>query len=526
MTTRVHALGLASGFLRSAERFPERPALEVGGEVITYEDLLHRATAIASALIAHDRQTGPPALTAVFASRSASAFAGVLGVLLSGHGYVPLNPRFPSLRNREMLERAGCTAVVVDRSSADAAAELVAGLREPLLLVLPDGREAHVDRRFAPHRVVGTEDRHDELVFSESAREDPAYLLFTSGSTGTPKGVLVTHGNVRAFLDAVHDRYDLRETDRLSQLFDLTFDLSVFDLFAAWEHGACVCCPRASQLLKPSDFVRESGLTVWFSVPSVAMFLQRLGGLTKGAFPGLRLSLFCGEALPADLAAAWADAAQNSVVENLYGPTEATVACTAYRWDRSSRLEANGLVPIGKPFGETVTRVVDDSLREARPGEAGQLLLSGPQVVKGYWDDEAATGRSFVQLQGVGDAYLTGDRVVQSTPDGPLNYVGRLDGQIKILGHRVELEEVELVLRAECSAEVVAVGWPRTASGAAGIVAFIADPSVDTVALLKRISARLPDYMIPRELRLLEELPLNANGKRDRNALVASLEAE
>jgi acyl-coenzyme A synthetase/AMP-(fatty) acid ligase len=107
-----------------------------------------------------------------------------------------------------------------------------------------------------------------------------------------------------------------------------------------------------------------------------------------------------------------------------------------------------------------------------------------------------------------------------------LQYVGRLDSQIKVLGHRVELEEVEAVLRAECSAEVLAVGWPRTASGAAGIVAFIADPSVDKAALLKRVSARLPDYMIPRELRLVEGLPLNANGKRDRKALVTLLEGE
>jgi amino acid adenylation domain-containing protein len=525
LTTGVQALSLASGFLRSAERFPERPALEVAGTVLTYEELLRRATAIASTLTAHDRRTGP-ALTAVFGSRSATTFASVLGVLLSGHGYVPLNPRFPPLRNREMLERAGCAAVVVDPASAAAAAELFAGFPEPLLLVLPDGREPHLDGRLAPHRVVGTEDRGGDLALAEPAPEDPAYLLFTSGSTGKPKGVLVTHGNVRAFLDAVDDRYDLSENDRLSQLFDLTFDLSVFDLFAAWEHGACVCCPAPSQLLRPSDLVRESALTVWFSVPSVAMFLQRLGALRSGVFPDLRLSLFCGEALPAELAAAWAAAAPHSVVENLYGPTEATVACTGHRWEGSPKEAASGLVPIGKAFGETVTRVVDESLRDVPPGETGQLLLSGPQVVKGYWADEAATAQSFVQVENAGNSYLTGDRVVQAAPGDPLRYVGRVDSQIKVLGHRVELEEVEAVLRAECSAEVLAVGWPRTASGAAGIVAFIADPSVDKVALLRRVSARLPDYMIPRELRLVEGLPLNANGKRDRNALVTLLEAE
>jgi amino acid adenylation domain-containing protein len=524
LTTRVQARGLASGFLRSAERFPERPALEVGSQVLTYEELLGRARAIASTLIAHDRPT-VPALTAVFGSRSATAFAGVLGALLSGHGYVPLNPRFPALRNRDMLERAGCTAMIVDQASVAAADEVVEGL-EPLLLVLPDESEEHLRRRLGPHRAVGVENRGGYPTLSETAEEDPAYLLFTSGSTGRPKGVLVTHENVRAFLDAVADRYDLAETDRMSQLFDLTFDLSVFDLFAAWEHGACVCCPAESQLLKPSDFIRESALTVWFSVPSVAMFLQRLGALKSDAFPELRLSLFCGEALPAELAAAWTKAAPNSVLENLYGPTEATVACTAYRWDRSSTPEPSGLVPIGTPFGETITRVVDESFREIPQGEIGQLLLSGPQVVKGYYGDKEATERSFIQIENVGDAYLTGDRVVQSGPDGVLNYVGRLDNQVKILGHRVELEEVEAILRSECSAEAIAVGWPRTASGAAGIVAFIADSSVDVAVVLKRVAVRLPHYMVPREVRLVEHFPLNANGKRDRNALVAMLESE
>jgi amino acid adenylation domain-containing protein len=523
LTTHVQALGLASGFLRSAERFAERPALEVGGETLSYEQLLGKARAIASTLLAHDRQDGP-ALTAVFGSRSTTAFAGVLGVLLRGHGYVPLNPRFPVSRNRDMLERAGCTAIVVDRTSAAAAADLVAGLHEPPLLVVPDRSDDQADRPVAPHCIVTTENGGADLDPLETAGEDPAYLLFTSGSTGKPKGVLVTHSNVRAFLDAVDERYDLDETDRLSQLFDLTFDLSVFDLFAAWEHGACVCCPAASQLLKPSDFVRDSALTVWFSVPSTAMFLQRLGALKRDAFPGLRLSLFCGEALPSELASAWAEAAPNSILDNLYGPTEATIACTAYRWDRYSKPEQSELVPIGKPFGETVTRVVDETLREVLAGETGQLLLSGPQVVDGYWNDEDATALSFIRFQNA-DSYLTGDRVMGTGPDGALHYVGRLDNQIKILGHRVELEEVEAILMAECSAEAVAIGWPRTSSGAAGIVAFIADPSVDAAAVLRRVSTRLPDYMVPRELRLVEDLPLNANGKRDRKALVALLEA-
>ncbi len=500
---------LSSRFLRSVERFPDRPALEVAGSSLTYSRLHRRALQIAGQLIAQDPGTASPQLTGVFASRSVVAFSAILGILLRGHGYVPINPRFPLLRNRDMLVRSGCRVVVVDSIHLDAAREVTSHLPDPPLLVVPDDRELNGD-----------------VEPPTTSPEAPAYLLFTSGSTGRPKGVLVRRSNVSAFLDAVAARYDFDETDRFSQLFDLTFDLSVFDMFAAWQCGACVCCPEPAQLLRPSDFIRESALTVWFSVPSAAMFLERLGGLKPGMFPRLRTSLFCGEALTAELADAWARAAPNSIVENLYGPTEATIACTAHRWARNSPSGANGFVPIGEPFGATETVVVDEALGEVGPGQAGQLLVRGPQVVEGYWGDPTATARSFVTMQGRGPGYLTGDRVLRPSAGVALQYLGRMDNQIKILGHRVELEEVEAVVREEAGADAVAVGWPPTPSGAAGIVAFIASPAIDTGRLRRALSERLPDYMVPRELRLVSELPLSANGKRDRTALISTLEAE
>jgi amino acid adenylation domain-containing protein len=495
---------LASGFVAAAQRFPDRPALAIAGEELTYAQLLARARTIATRLAELEPESGPR-LTAVLGARAPGTFAGILGVLLRGHGYVPLNPRYPAARNREILERSRCRTVVVDPEHTEAARAATEGLDHAPTLVRAD---AALERPPA------------EL--EEARMDDPAYLLFTSGSTGRPKGALVTHANVRAFLSAIDERFELDETDRLSQLFDLTFDLSVFDLFAAWEHGACVCCPAESQLLEPSGYVRESRLTAWFSVPSAAMFMRRFGALKPDAFPELRLSLFCGEALPADLAAAWSAAAPNSVLENLYGPTEATVACTAQGWPPPAA--SNGLVPIGQPFGQTVTRVLDDALQEVAPGEPGQLFLAGPQVVSGYLDDSDATERAFVTVPGVGRGYLTGDRVRQASAGAPLEYLGRLDSQIKVLGHRVELGEIEAVLREEARADAVALGWPRTPSGAAGIVAFVANPSLDRVALRQSLGARLPDYMVPRELHLMDELPLNANGKHDRNALVALLE--
>jgi amino acid adenylation domain-containing protein len=518
---------LCSGFFRRAHESPDRPALEVEGRALTYRELADRARAIASMLLADARGDGPP-LTAVLAHRSATAFAGVLGALAAGHGYVPLNPSFPPARNREMLERSGCETMIVDSACPDVA-YLLRGLDRELLLVVPDEGDVNLyAQAWAPHRVVAaSESGADDMPEPLPVRsEDAAYLLFTSGSTGIPKGVAVSHANVRAFLDAVADRYDFSEADRFSQAFNLTFDLSVFDMFAAWDCGACVCCPTEKSLLNPADFIRRSGLTVWFSVPSIGLFMRRLRVLKTDTFPTLRWSLFCGEALPREVALEWSEAAPNSTVENLYGPTEATIACTAYRWDarRSPEESELGIVPIGHPLGKMSALVAGDDLREVPPGDAGELLLSGPQVVQGYWGDEKVTARAFIAADGR-RYYRTGDRVRRPTGNGPLCYLGRLDNQIKVLGHRVELGEVEAALREETGLDaVVAVGWPRSRAGAAGIAAFVAGANVDVAALRVRLERRLPSYMVPRELRLLPELPLNANGKFDRGALLRILE--
>jgi amino acid adenylation domain-containing protein len=530
-TVKSQPSGLYSGFFSRAAESPDRPAVEVGGRTLTYGELAQRARSIATTLSERSAPDAAPPLTAVLGHRSSTAFASVLGALARGHGYVPLNPTFPPARNQAVLERAGCCAVIVDSAAVSEVDELVSGIERELLVLVPDeGDPAQYTGRWAPHRVLGAPDLDDADLLEPAMvlPSDPAYLLFTSGSTGTPKGVAVTHANVRAFLDALSDRYDFTERDRFSQMFNLTFDLSVFDMFAAWESGACVCCPSDKDLLNPADFIRRSELTVWFSVPSIALFMRRLRVLKPASFPTLRWSLFCGEALPAEVARDWAEAAPASTVENLYGPSEATIACTAYRWDsaRSPEESELGIVPIGEALGATSTLVAGDDLCEVQPGDAGELLLSGPQVVPHYWNDDEATARAFVTVDGR-PYYRTGDRVRQPAGDGPLRYLGRLDNQVKVLGHRVELGEVEAAIREETGIDaVVAVGWPRSPAGAAGVVAFVADNAIDVPALKDRLARRLPSYMIPRELRLLAELPLNANGKWDRGALIQLLDEE
>ncbi|HVY45356.1 MAG TPA: amino acid adenylation domain-containing protein [Minicystis sp.] len=523
---------LQTGFLRAAERFADRPALEVAGATLSYAALAARASALAATL-AREAPAGPPR-TAVFAHRSAVAFAGVLGALLRGHAYVPLNPTFPVERTRAMLLRSGARAVVVDAGAEPQIEAVVEGVPGPLLVVAPDCDDAAaLAARLPGHRVVGARDLAPASAFApvDADPDAPAYLLFTSGSTGVPKGVLVAHRNVAAFVDAAVARLAPNERDRFSQLFDFTFDLSAFDLFVAWEVGACVVCPSREAAFMPFVYLDEAKLTVWFSVPSVAAQMERMRMLEPGLYPSLRLSLFCGEALPGRIAAAWSRAAPGSVVENLYGPTEATIACTAYRWDpaRSDAESERGIVPIGAPLAGMRARVVDAALEEVAPGEVGELLVAGPQVSLGYLDDPEKTAAAFVVPPGASDVhYRTGDLVRRPRASNePMQYLGRADQQIKIRGFRVELGEVEAALRELSGAALVAaVGHPRNEGGADGIVAFVAREDADGDELRQALRARLPAYMVPSEVRAVAALPLNANGKVDRAALAALLAAE
>jgi amino acid adenylation domain-containing protein len=524
---------MVSGFLQSAEDFSQRPALEVGGEAYDYAALRDRAASIAATLQLQSPGSDPP-LTAVFAHRTATAFTGLLGTLMRGHGYVPLNRTLPVARTRTMLERAACQAIVCDRESSVQLPELLTTMA-PVCVLLPDMEDVSELRAALPaHRLLAAGDLPPASAWVPEP-VDPstiAYLLFTSGSTGMPKGVMVSHSNVLHYVDAMVERYAIDEHDRVSQTHDLTFDVSVFDLFVSWERGACVCVPGQRTMLNPGAYIRDARLTVWFSVPSVAMFMRRLGGLKADAFPSLRWSLFAGEPLPLEVVRAWEQAAPASTIENLYGPTEATVVCVLYKWDpQTSPAECErGLLPIGRPLSGLRVLIVDEQLLEVAPGQVGELLVSGPQVTLGYWRDPERTAEAFVvpPEQDAVVHYRTGDLVRQPRDaGGPIAFLGRRDSQIKVRGVRIELGEVESALREASGVdEVVALGWPTTLVGADAVEAFIGADDVDVAAVRAALAERLPVHMVPRRVRALAQMPLNPNGKIDRAALIALLESE
>lgn len=528
--------GLAAGFFAAAQSFSDRPALEVDGEVWSYAELQGRAARIAQTLdesagIARKRGREVPPLTAVFGLRSATMYAGILASLGRGHGYVPMSTSIPAARNREILARTGCRAVIVDASAEAQLDQVLDSLEYPLTVLLPQHADIGEWRdRFPTHHFLGQTDLEDGENFRPKTPEADAiaYVLFTSGSTGQPKGVMVSHANVRHFLGVVSGWYGIGSEDRLTQLFELIFDLSLFDLFAAWDHGACVCCPSVMETLMPGRFLDEARPTIWFSVPSTAWLMAHQRELEPGAYPYLRLSLFCGEALPVDLTESWSRAAPASAIENLYGPTELTISCTRYHWRgaKSAAESENGIVPIGEPFPGMRALVVDEAGAEVDQGDLGELVMAGPQVSLGYLNAPEANAAAFVRLPGRAETYYrTGDLVRRPMPGAPLRYIGRIDQQIKIRGNRVELGEIEAVLRQVSGiAGAVACGWPTTPSGASGVVAFLHANAADLDAIRRALAEKLPAYMVPKEIVLVRDLPLTPSGKADRKRLLRDYE--
>jgi amino acid adenylation domain-containing protein len=510
---------LRAGFLKQVALRQDAPALVVKDRVISYGELDQTARRWAGAIVG--RLGGPAARVGVFGSRSEVSYIAALAALYSGAAFVPLNPRFPTDRTRAMISRADLDAIFVD------------SLASRQLAAVLDGLE------IIPPVWVPENDSTGELASAKSLDgllpplppERVAYLLFTSGSTGIPKGVPILHSNVRAFINWAVDRYQIQPGDRFSQTFDQTFDLSVFDLFVAWEAGACVYVMSPVDLLAPSRFINKNELTVWFSVPSVPAQMRKRNLLGPGTLPTLRWSLFCGEPLPRASAEAWQAAAPNSRVENLYGPTELTIACTVHRWDpRSSPgLCVNDMVPIGMPYPGLTAVLADEDLQPVSDGKAGELCVCGAQTSPGYWKDPIKSKDRFVKIRGAGLPdqiyYRTGD-LVRQLPNGEYVCLGRTDHQIKVLGFRVELGEIEGVLQTGAGVvQAVALGWPVSEGTAKGIVAFVSGAGIDTIQIQNACKVSLADYMVPSKIILIDDFPLNANGKVDRAALMAWLES-
>lgn len=469
-------------------------ALAVAGPCgpVTYAQLDDRANILANTLASHGVGRGDRVL--IWSPKSAAAIAAMQAVLRLGAAYVPVEPLAPAERvaliARESAARALCAPAAL-------LARATHSLRDDLVCVDPEDLPLPDARLSTP-------------VNSPVEPDDLAYILYTSGSTGTPKGVCISHRNAIAFVEWVVAELAPGPWDRFANHAAFSFDLSVLDIYAAFAVGAAVCPMPAELAYSPKrlvEFLRQERISIWYSVPSVLILMQRDGGLLDQPAPAqLRALLFAGEPFPIGYVRQLAEWT-NARLLNLYGPTETNV-CT-YHEVRPADLRRNVPVPIGKACsGDRVwARKPDGTM--ANRGEEGELLVSGPTVFLGYWGQPLHEG-----------PYATGDRV-RILPDGSFDYLGRGDDMVKVRGHRIELGEVTAALHthpevAEAAVAVVGQGLDRRL---AAFVIRSPGSAFGSVALRRHLARQLPPHMIPDDVCFVEQLPRNARGKIDFAAL-------
>jgi amino acid adenylation domain-containing protein len=496
---------LPGRFQRGLALSADREAIRVLGRGITYAQAHELALNWAGNLL--HACSEPPRAIGVLAGKGVESYIGILAALYCGVPAVPLQPDFPVARTRHMLRAASVSALITDERGYRLLPELFEAPGVPVIApgAGPGGRAnpASLDPRLSL----------DEP--GPAAMSDAAYILFTSGSTGRPKGIAITHANLDYYFQVLEGRYGFGPDDVFSQVFDPAFDCAIFDLFGAWGAGGTLVSVPGQAYRAMSDFVTAAGITVWYSTPAAISVVARRGGLGPGSMPTLRLSTFAGDALKAADAAAWQEAAPDAILDNLYGPAETTITCTVYRWSRETSPGEclNGIVPIGRLHPGHDFIFLDEDGREN--AVEGELCVSGPQVTPGYLDPEDDR-RRFV-TRGYRRWYLTGDRMRLSA-HGDLLFLGRTDNQVQIQGWRTELTEVDHQVR-RCAGIQDAVTVPAMIDGRLQLVAFYTGTPATSAEFARQLLTTLPQQMLPRHYRHLDELPLSLNRKVDRQAL-------
>ncbi len=482
-------------------RTPDALALSHDQQSLSYSQLNTRANQLAHYLRALG--VGPDVPVAICMARSIESLVGILAILKAGGAWLPLDPQYPPGRLRFML--------------ADAAA--------PLVLVHTGTRQRVVDEAA---RVVCMD--ADRVEISGQPESDPvplggedhlAYIIYTSGSTGTPKGVQIPRRGICNHIAWISNRLKLSAGDRVLHFTSISFDASVWEMLAPLQVGACLyVAPRGVErdMAALAGAIDREQLTILQVVPSMLRAMLNDGHLARCR--SLRHIVCGGEPLDFELARRVRDQAPWVRLGNFYGPTEASIDATSLELDE--QLEATGIVPIGRPIANVRCHVLDTHRQPVPIGVLGELYIGGAGLARGYVNRPELTAERFIAdpFQSGERLYRTGDRV-RYLPDGTLAFAGRNDDQVKIRGYRIELGEIEAAL-ARCPGVRHAVVLAREDQpGLKRLVAYVAGEALTTESLLGQLKDRLPDYMVPTALVLLEQLPRLPNGKLDRQALAA-----
>ncbi len=492
--------GIACAMAARAANSPQESVVECGGDAVSAAELNARAALVAGLLQAAGVTRGD--IVGLYLERGEELASAVLGILRAGAAWLPLDPAYPHGRTVDVLRRSGATALLTQRTLAGVLGE--SGVRELLLEEAPSARPV------------------EPLSMSP---DEPAYLIYTSGSTGVPKGVLISHGNVMRYARSLARVTGLTPGDRWLHTASMAFSSSVRQLFVPLLNDAAVVIARRAEIADPRELLRvarQARATVFDLVPSYwARIVETLEAEPSLAVPSLRLALSASEPLPSAVLEHWFQVAQvEHRFMNMYGQTETTGIIAASDVTLDDCRE-DMILPLGRAIPGNRIMVLDDAGQPLPEGMTGEVHVAGIGVGLGYHGDPELTEARFRTVAGA-RAYATGDRGF-IRPDGRLAFAGRQDNQVKVRGHRVEIEEVEAALRRLAKVEAAVDARAEEASGETRLVAFVITEKGQTLPatreLRDRLAVALPDYMIPAVFLAVASLPRTPNGKLDRGAL-------
>jgi len=491
----------------SLRHFISKPAIIDGAKEITFGDLVALAKAAAWLI-----QTRVPKLQnqpiAIFLPKSIDGFVAILAVLYSGNFYVPLDVQSPPLRLKKLFENLGPTVVLTLPPFKPIL--LQAGVKEDRILYLSDASP------ITPKNMLALQARWERIVDT-----DPAYIIYTSGSTGTPKGVVIAHRGIIDYIDWALGCFQINESSVIGSQSPFYFDNSTLDIYLCLSTRAkLVIIP--DQLfgfpVRLIQYLKEKEINFIFWVPSVLVNVANQKALDYTQLPELRHILFAGEVMPARHLNYWRQRFPKSTFANLYGPTEITVDCTYYILNREiSDYES---IPIGFPCRNTDVLILNDRNRPAQVGEPGELCVRGSSLALGYWNNPEQTAKAFTQnpLNTCYPEiiYRTGD-LVSRNESGEIMFIGRKDYQIKHLGYRIELAEIETAMLAITEIQKACVLYHHQKKEIT--LFFESNVKLSARDIRQKLTDRLPKYMFPTAFHQLDALPCNPNGKIDRQIL-------
>jgi amino acid adenylation domain-containing protein len=468
-------------------------ALVFGNEALSYSELNARANRLAHRLIGMG--VGPDVLVGICVERSTEMMVGILAVLKAGGAYVPLDPEYPADRLSYMVEDSGIK-LLLTQSHLRSLIPGAEALQVLELDTLDTASESDDDPQVALHG------------------EHLAYVIYTSGSTGRPKGAAIRHCALFSCMAWMQEFYTLAGADTVLHKAPFGFDVSVWEMFWPLTSGARLVIANPGDHRDPVrlvELIQKHQITTLNFVPSMLQAFLAYEGIE--ATTKLKHIICGGEAMPAATQREALQRLSGATLQNLYGPTETTIHVT--QW--TCRDDGSSQVPIGRPISETQAYVLDASLNEVPVGVAGELYLGGINLARGYLKRAGLTAERFIAAANGSRLYRTGD-LVRWNNEGQLEYLGRIDHQVKVRGFRIELGEIEAQLQAQPEVREAVVVANEGPAGAR-LVGYVSGQGIASATLRERLAEALPDYMVPSVIVVLDALPLNANGKVDRKAL-------